>query len=180
MLTLRHPLDFLPPNRRLLLFWLFFSLTLAGFAAFQLLDQPVRTLAAPFGIVSFELAGTPEKVQAMLASWDASARLNNAFGLGFDFLFMPVYATALSLGILLAHPRRRGFWLPLGSLLGWGAYAATLFDAIENLALFASLQGQWQAPMPHLAAACATVKFMLILLGLSYALLGWLWPEPQK
>ena len=180
MLTFPHPLDFLPSHRRLRLFWLFLALTVAGFAVFQLLDQPLRTPAAPAGIVSFELAGTPEKTQAMLTSWDISARLNNAFGLGFDFLFMPVYATALSLGVLLARNRRPGIWLPLGNLLGWGAYLATQFDAAENLALFASLQGQWQTPMPQIAAGCATLKFALILLGLVYSLAGWLLPARQK
>jgi len=113
----------------------------------------------------------------MLDSWDAGARLKSAFGLGFDFLFMPVYATALSLGILLAVDRRRGVWSTLGKALGWGAFAATVFDAVENTALFSILQGNIVAPYPQVAAGCATVKFVLIFLGLFYGLTGWLWPE---
>jgi hypothetical protein len=83
----RHPLDFLPLNARKPLFFLFLGLTAAFFAVFQVLDQPMRTPAAPAGIVSFELAGNTDKAGAMLASWNAGARLNAAFGLGFDFLF---------------------------------------------------------------------------------------------
>jgi hypothetical protein len=179
-MSLRHPLDFLPPGLRLRLFFLFLALTAAGFAVFQLLDQPLRNPAAPAGTVSFELAGTVEKAQAMVAAWDAPARLNSAFGLGFDFLFMPVYATALSLAVLLAKDRRRRRWLPLGQLLGWGAFAATVFDTVENLALFASLRGGAAAPYPQIAAGCAVVKFTLILLGMLYGLAGWWLPEKQK
>ena len=43
---MRHPLDFLPTNLRRPLFFLFLGLTVAGFAVFQLLDQPLRTPAA--------------------------------------------------------------------------------------------------------------------------------------
>jgi hypothetical protein len=64
--TLHHPLDFLPPGLRRPLFFLFLGLTVAGFAVFQLLDQPLRTPAALAGTVSFELAGSVEKAGAMM------------------------------------------------------------------------------------------------------------------
>jgi hypothetical protein len=174
---MRHPLDFFPPNVRKPLFFLFLGLTIAFFAVFQVLDQPMRTPAAPAGIVSFELAGNADKAGAMVASWDAGARLNAAFGLGFDFLFMPVYATALSLGVLLAAGRRRGIWPMAGKILGWGAFAATVFDSVENIALFSILSGNIVAPYPQVAFWCASLKFALILLGLVYGLAGWLFPQ---
>jgi hypothetical protein len=171
-MKLNHPLEFLPVALRRPLFFVFLGLTVVMFLIFNQLDLSLRTSAAPSGIVSFELAGTVEKAQAMMDSWDASARLVNAFGLGFDFLFMPVYATALSLGILLALGTGASAWGGLGRLLGWGAYAATLFDSTENFALFTILNGKVAAPYPQLAAACATIKFTLIILGLVYGLVG--------
>jgi hypothetical protein len=90
---------------------------------------------------------------------------------------MPVYATALSLGILLAEERRKGIWPALGKSLGWGAFAAALFDATENIALFTILSGTVAAPFPQIAFWCASVKFALILLGLVYGLAGWLLPQ---
>jgi hypothetical protein len=60
------PLDFIPAPRRIPLFRLFFGLTIAFFAVFSFLDQPLRAPAAPSGIVSFELARTPEAASAML------------------------------------------------------------------------------------------------------------------
>ncbi len=173
-MSIKHPLEFVTPSFRLRLFLIFIVLTIAGFGIFQILDQPLRTSVAPSGIVSFELAGSSEKARAMLDSWNAQAQLNNAFGLGFDFLFMPVYAIALSLGVLLVCSRRPGIWPALGAILGWGALAAPVFDTFENMALFTILLGNPFSPYPQIAAGCATIKFTLIVAGVTYGLVGWL------
>lgn len=178
-MTFRHPLEFTPPHLRRYLFFVFTVLTVLGFLIFMYLDQPLRTLAAPSGVVSFELAGTVDNSRAMMDSWDDGARLNNAFGLGFDFLFMPLYATGLSLGILLASNRRRGIWPKIGMVLGWGAYVAIVFDSIENMALFSILQGNIVPPYPQTAALCASIKFGLLIFGLIYGIAGWLYPKKQ-
>jgi hypothetical protein len=101
-----------------------------------------------------------------------------AFGLGIDYLFMPVYATALALGILLAAGRHKGWFGALGVWLGWGAYIAASFDAVENYALARMLLvNEVLSPYPEIAAFSASVKFGLLLIGLFYALLGWSWPK---
>ena len=174
---MRHPLDFISSDKRRPLFLSLLALTLLLFAVFRVLDAPLRTPAAPNGIVSYELAGTPAAAQSILASWDARDRLFAAFGLGLDYLFMPAYALALSFGILLTAGRHAGAFAKLGAWMGWGALAAPLFDAVENFALWQFMLGDFQALWPRLAAICATVKFTLLLLGLAYALIGWLWPK---
>jgi len=173
-----HPLVFLPTQSRQKLFWLFTLLSFVCYVVFMFLDQPARTSAAPSGIVSFELAGTVENVRAMLASWGGEAMLNVSFGLGFDFLFMPFYSIALSLGILLASNRRPGkTWARFGNLIGWGVFAAVIFDATENISLFALLSGQTATFLPPLAAGCASIKFGLLIIGTLYGLGGWLFPH---
>ena len=174
---MRHPLDFISSDKRRPLFLSLLALTLILFAVFRVLDAPLRTPAAPNGIVSYELAGTPAAAQSILASWDARDRLFAAFGLGLDYLFMPAYALTLSLGILLAAGRHAGAFAKLGAPLGWGALAAALFDAVENFSLWHFMLGDFQVLWPRLASICATVKFTLLLLGLAYALIGWLWPK---
>ncbi len=100
------------------------------------------------------------------------------FGLGIDYLFMPVYATALALGILLAAGRHKGWFTTFGAWLGWGAYAAAMFDAVENYALARMLlMNQVWSPYPEIAAFSASIKFLLLLLGLFYALVGWMQPK---
>ncbi|MDX9990706.1 MAG: hypothetical protein RBS68_01535 [Anaerolineales bacterium] len=174
------PFNFIPAPRRLPLFWLFFGLSLAFFAVFNGLDQPLRTSAAPAGIVSYELAGSPAAAGAMLASWDEAARLAVAFGLGLDFLFMPIYATALSLAILLAADRRRSqSWIALGKFLAWGAFLAAGLDVVENISLLRILLDGPNSGLPQLAAGCAALKFVFLILGVGYALLGWLFKQKR-
>lgn len=172
-MSISHPLHFLPTSLRKPVFWFSLCLTAACVAVFGMfLDPPLKTDIST-GIVSFELARAPETAIAMVASWDMRARLFAAFSLGFDFLFMPLYATALSAGLLLAAGRLQGTWLALANLLGWGVYLAAVFDAVENIALFAILNGSVGAN-PQIAFWCASIKFGLLLLGLGCALAAWL------
>ena len=188
---MKHPLEFIPVKNRKPLFITFLFLTLILFSIFRVLDMPLQTDYAPSGIVSFELAGTPFQAQAIIDSWHEMAYLLSsvegeplpgfvsraysfaAFGLGIDYLFMPVYATALTLGILLAASRHEGWFAAIGAWLGWGAYAAAIFDAVENYALARMLLlNQVWSPYPEVAAFSASVKFFLLSLGLVYILAG--------
>lgn len=90
---------------------------------------------------------------------------------------MPAYALALSLGILLAASRRSEAVAKLGAWFGWGAFAAALFDAVENFALFQLFLTSILSPWPEIAFWCASAKFGLLGFGLFYALIGWLWPR---
>ena len=99
---MKHPLDFVSDSFRKRLFFIFLFLTILLFAVFRVLDEPLRTSAAPNGIVSFELAGTPANAEAMVSSWSQDGKFFAAFGLGIDYLFMPLYSLALAFGTLLA------------------------------------------------------------------------------
>jgi len=170
-MNLIHPLQFVPPARRKPVFRFSLSMAAACFVIFQtLLDPPLRT-GLSTGIVSFEFAGTAQVAADMVAGWTWHARLMAAFGLGFDFLFMPLYATALSSGLLLITEHLQAGWRRPAYLLGWGAYLAIPFDAIENIALFSILNGNLGAN-PQIAFGCAAIKFGLLGLGLGYALLA--------
>ncbi|MGD8404523.1 MAG: hypothetical protein PVJ21_12745 [Anaerolineales bacterium] len=196
---MKHPLESIPSVSRKPLFFAFLAGTLILFAVFRILDAPLQTSSAPNGIVSFELAGTSFQAQAIIDSWHEMALLLSpvegeplpgmvsrafafaAFGLGIDYLFMPVYATALALGILLAAGRHEGWFATVGVWLGWSAYAAAIFDVIENYALARMLLlNQVWSPYPEIAAVSATVKFGLLALGLVFALVGWVWPKEHK
>ena len=183
---MRHPLDSFPASNRKALFFAFLAGTLILFAIFRVLDQPLQ----PNGIVAFELARTPEKAFQVMVGWEhgciscpaiekSRAYYFAAFGLGLDYLFMPIYALALSLGILLAAGRHPGLFARVGAWLGWGALAAPLFDATENFALLQELLNVAFTPWSQVAFWCAAFKFTLLVLGLIYALVGWLWPKKK-
>jgi hypothetical protein len=190
-MNLGHPLAFVPTAARRPLFIGLLVWTLGLMAVMQVINRPLLTEIAPSGIVSFELAGTPERARQILSSWYvhydptsgcslASAPLYAAFSLGLDYLFMPSYALAIALGVLLGAGRQRSTFASLGAWLGWGALVAALFDAVENLALWRELTGASLSAWPQVAAICAGLKFALILLGLGYALLAWVIPRPQS
>lgn len=186
-----HPLEFLPLNLRRPLFFTLLVLTLILFAVFQYLDQPLRTPVAPNGMVSFELARTPERAFQIMVSWEPinftgpaiirlQAYLYAAFSLGIDYLFMPIYASTLALSTLLVAGRHKGWLNSLGAIAGWGSIGAPIFDAVENYALFRVLLGNFTSPHPEIAAICAGIKFTLILFTLIYILVGWIWPRTIK
>ena len=189
---MKHPLEFVHISHRKRFFFLFLTLTAVIFGIFRFLDQPLRTDAAPNGIVSFELAGTPQSARAVTDSWRLQSLLLSsvagqpdpnivnipysyaAFGLGLDYLFMPAYALALAFGTLLVTQKHAGWLNSLAVVAGYGAFAAAMFDAVENFALWQVLLGVYESGYPALAAFCALIKFGLLIFGLAIALLGWI------
>jgi len=168
-----------PPARRPL-FWVLAAATLLVMLALNLAGANLANDRAPYGIVSFELAGNTEKAGAILTSWNESARISAAFNLGLDYVFMLAYAASIGLGCLLAGETlaRRGWPLAgLGAWLGWGLILAAICDAIENWALWHVLNslpgpGMLDPRFPSLARACALIKFGLVFIGLSYVFYG--------
>jgi hypothetical protein len=159
-------------NARSAAFPLFAAAALALLAVMNWIGAPLTTPAAPTGIISFELAGSPQDAAAILASWDLAAQRQAAFSLGLDYVFMLAYASAIGLAAVKAgKPLARYAW-PLsgwGHWVGWGAWLAALLDAIENAALAKILLGGAPlSPWPQLAAVCAAAKFTLIFLALVY------------
>ncbi len=190
---MRGPLEFVPDQIRRPLFVVLLLWTLALSAIMQVINQPLITPAAPAGIVSLELAGTPQRAWPMVSSWEApsglgfasfdtaNALLAAAFGLGLDYLFMPSYAVTLALGVMLAAGRRRGWLSEAGAWVGWLALAAAGFDAVENIGLWNVLQLRaGSSPWPEIAAACAWFKFAFIGIGILYAVAGGLRPRAHK
>jgi hypothetical protein len=147
---------------------------LACVAVFTFHDRPLETEAAPNGIVDLELAGSAEKAERIRQSWADNDALDEAgFSIGFDYVFLLVYSTGLAALCALgaAAMRRRGVGLlaTIGVLAAWGAWGAALCDAVENAAMLPLLDrptDSWAST----AAAFATAKFVLLVIGLLFAL----------
>ena len=174
---MNHPLTFISNTARKPVFFVLLAWTLVLMAISQVINAPLVTTAAPSGIVSFELARTPANAQAIIASWDDRIQLFAAFGLGFDYLFMPSYAFVISLACLLALGRHKGRFASIGAWFGWGIFLAASLDALENIGLWHSLLGPVAAPWSAVSFWFAILKFVLILLGISYGLIGWILPK---
>jgi hypothetical protein len=147
------------------------SLALAG------LDSGLRTEAAPYGIVSFELARTADASAAILASWGPSAREAAHLIQGLDYLYLMVYAALLATvsSTVAGRWRHRSTLVAgLGSLVTGLALVAGLLDAIENYALLRQLADGASAGWAALAWWCAVPKFVIVGLAATYTVVGYL------
>ncbi len=167
---MQHPFQKLSSTQRRYLFWVALGLTALAAAVLQSIDAPLKTTAAPQGIVSFELAGTQKQVQAILTSWNTQARLYAAFSLGFDYLFMLLYASTIALGVLWQAEQASMLWKRMGVALAWSMGIAGMADAIENVLLWKILLERAPDFFPPLARMAAMLKFSIIGLALFYFL----------
>ena len=174
-----HPFQSLLTGQGKKLFLIALMLFVILQGVFVALDAPLRTAAAPNGIISFELAGNLHTARATVDSWNELARLYASFGLGVDYLFIVAYSIVLAFACVWSARVISARHLPLvgyGAILAWGIWLAALSDAIENAALLAQLFGGVSDPYPQLAAFCATLKFLLIaacVLYSSYGVAAW-------
>lgn len=165
----------LPPSRLRIVFLALLADTILLTILLNWIGQPLITPAAPSGIVSFELAGSPARAQSILDSWDASAREHAAFLQGLDFLYLLVYAITFALaGWNASRVLQRLGWplRGLGKAVALGFFGAALCDIFENIALVLILFGTVRSPLPEIAAVCAAVKFGLLFIGLVYVFYG--------
>ena len=138
-------------------------------------DIPLKNEVAHNGIVSFELAKEIEISENILNSWDTHARTSAGMSMGLDFLFLIIYASFIA---LLMHKLNERIWnntrvYKLGVLLIWGVFLAALFDVIENIALIQLLLGDLQQLWSSIAFYFASMKFVLLILGVLFIVVSW-------
>jgi len=137
--------------------------------------EVLRTTVGPLGIVSLELAGTPEAAQAIYAAWGETGMQAARFNIGIDFLYLVSYGVALSIGCSLASawwarrsPRMAGY----GGAMSIAVLVAAGCDALENGAMLGGMQDVSNPLWPMLAKSFAVVKFALLLPALLYLMTG--------
>lgn len=128
-------------------------------------------------IIDFELAGSVERTEEILATWRAEGVLDDAKAIQvFDLLYPLIYAAALAGGCIAAAGAWQGAGRPrlatAGVAMAWVAFAAAGFDYVENLGLGISLWSDPASPWPQVAFGAALLKFAAIYSALLYALSG--------
>jgi hypothetical protein len=132
------------------------------------IDLALRNPSCPNGIVTFELAGSLPAAEAILASWDAQARVYAGLSLGLDYAYLVAYSTALAFVCAWASRRAVGVWAAVGRWLCWGQWLAAVLDGCENFGLIRLLLGSRWALWPVFATGCALGKFTLLIAGALY------------
>jgi len=172
---MRHPFQAIPSEKFCRVLIPLILITLISMIMMNWISSPLNNPDVPNGIISFELAGTTEAINRILASWDNEAQLTASLSLGLDYLFLVIYSTAIGVGCIWASGAftlRGSLLASIGVLLAWGQWLAALLDGVENAALIRLILGDIQSPWPQVARICAIIKFSLIALGLMYVILG--------
>lgn len=140
----------------------------------QFFDAPLKNEVSPNGIVSFELAKTLSKSEAIINAWDNAAMNSAKNSMKTDFLFLIVYAVFISVLIHRLNNRvwKKGFAYQLGILICWGVFLVAFFDIIENIALVRLLYGDLQQLWSSIAYYFAVMKFGLLVLGILFILIS--------
>ena len=136
------------------------------------MDRALVTSAAPYGIVSFELAGSLERAEAIIQSWSERARSVAMLIQGFDYLYLIVYSAWFSMAAVSLGARLKGAWQSAGLLIGWSVLVAAALDAVENYALILQLLHGASSGHAHLALWCALAKFALVGVAAAFLLVG--------
>jgi hypothetical protein len=154
-------------------------LTLAVFVALGIQGYDLNNQVAPYGIISFELAGARAAANGIVASWSPphlDVRVDAFINLGVDYLFLFLYPLTISLACHLTARRDQKFtrrtWI-VGAILSWLVLAATPLDATEDYALIKVLKSTSGDFWPALARWCAIPKFGLIVIGAGYVIVWW-------
>lgn len=127
------------------------------------------------GIVAFELAGSQDRADEILAEWDDDGQDAAREQLLIDFAFLLAYGAFLVLAVAAVRDLlgRRGWPRPaaIGAVVVPFGAAVAAFDAAENACLLAVLDGAGPA-FPVLAAIFAAVKFALLAAAIVYLVVG--------
>ncbi len=170
-----HPFGWLTITGRKRTLILLVILTVGIIIGLQILGAPLKTDAAPAGIVSFEFAGTPTMAGEIINSWGERGRVYAGLSLGLDYLFLLAYAGTIGLACTLVAgslPSSMASMALIGIILAWAQFGAAILDAIENYALIQVLLGSESALWSTMAKWCAIPKFMIVALGLLCSAFG--------
>jgi hypothetical protein len=148
----------------------------AAFAALVVLNLTDTILKARTGFGAVDLQNVPTAwgIRWIMDHWTSPPDSALAgFGLGFDYLFMPLYGAALYFGAVAARERfapKPGRMRRIMAALAIAPVAGALFDACENALQMVMLANGPSQTLATLAAEATAAKFAGILIGLALSL----------
>jgi hypothetical protein len=167
-----HPLGTIEPRLLRLLTIRLGVLLVFATALMVLVDVPLQGESSPWGIVSFQLAGTPYRALGILLEWKSRNAIGHAkLSLLVDFVYLVIYGLFFA-SLALGAGARLGdkTW---SSRAAWAATYASALDALENAVLLYEVSRfTSSSPFPQLAASFAAAKFALLLFCASYGAAG--------
>ena len=165
-----HPFERWPERRRgrwLLALVLVYAVVQIAIAS---VNGPLSTAAAPDGIITLELAGTPDEATRIVDSWEQEGALDEAgVSLGLDFLYMTLYASLLA-GIVVALNRRLQW--KIVSAAAWAPFIAAGLDVVETVSLVRVVDDPSADGWAAVARAFALGKFALLIVTVIFVVVA--------
>lgn len=147
---------------------LFITLILMGIMI--TLDRHLASFSSTpekYGIVSLELARTPQKANTIIDSWGDNGKGIALFSLGLDYLFIAAYTATLWLFCRFfaqSLREKNEFLSKTGNFLSWLVILAGILDVIENQLLLIMLLSEPSDMATATATLAASGKFVLLLI----------------
>jgi hypothetical protein len=160
-------------NKKLVVLGVFLIISIV---IMQFFDTPLKNEVCKNGIVSFELAKEIFNTKAIINSWNKDAKASAFYSLLFDFVFILVYTSFISLMIYKINTKLwngKSFY-KVGKILIYATFIAGIFDVIENISLIKLLNGSTQQTHATLAYYFASMKFTILLIGIIYLIGSWI------
>ncbi len=150
-------------------------LAVVAFAILAVTDSKLKA-ATGFGTLDLQSARTALDAKRVFSAWiDRQHAAAAGFGLGFDYLFMPLYAMAFYFSAILAREAfapKRGLARRAIDYLGFVPLVGAVADAVENGLEFTMLSGGATDALAADAFAATQVKFVCFYVGLALLLAG--------
>lgn len=154
-------------------FFILFATIFVGFFMIYF-DSFLKNDICKNGIISFQLVNNIEDSKAILDSWNLKSKISAGLSLGLDYLFMLLYPALIA---VLIHKLNQKLWgnhsfYNIGVYIIFAQFFTALFDAIENVGLIQLLLGNIDQFWTSLAFYFASIKFVLIFMGIAYIFLN--------
>ncbi len=156
--------------------WLWTTLLgVVVFAELAFQDQQLKIVTG-FGTVDLQSASNAMAYKQIFSAWiDRSHAAAAGFCLGFDYLFMPLYAMSFYLSAILAREAfvpKRGLLRRAIDYLGYLPIVGAIADATENGLQFTMLASGPTDTMAHAALVATNVKWTCFTVGLALLIAG--------
>ncbi|MFW9973026.1 MAG: hypothetical protein ACFFDF_22765 [Candidatus Odinarchaeota archaeon] len=157
------------PKDKYVIILTMFGLTIV-LLIYILIFIPIEALVSTYGILDYEFAWTPERVQTIFSAWGTEGMNNQALAIYWDFLYIIGYVS-LAVGLILIILRRSDNKMrTVGLYFTLVPFLTGIFDLIENINLLLMLNNPTSITIINslTASVCALIKFSLLFAAITY------------
>lgn len=169
--------------------WIWVTLmAIAAFVVLFVLEQRLKATTG-YGVLDLQKMSDAQGYKNALAAWIAREHAVTAgFSLGFDYLFMPLYAMSFYFSAMIAREAftpKKGVYRRTMDYLGYVPFVGAIADATENALEFSLLSsgpndGTAQAAFlaTNIKATCFYLGLLLLLAAVAGVIKLW-WPKKE-